>query len=158
MPVAIVKATAGDYENILPLYAEVHELHRSNLPWRFASLENEVYSKAYFSEVIVDDNRLFLLAKDEGQVVGFATAKIEKSPDLEILQPRNFVLLNVLATAGGYRQQGIGTMLMAEVEKWASEKGLSDIELNVWQFNQIAIEFYRRQGFEAVSQRMRKVL
>ena len=78
--------------------------------------------------------------------------------DRPIFQKRNYALIDDLAVKSNYRQQGIATMLMEEFEKLAKEKGATEIELNVWTFNQNAIDFYEKKGYEAFSQRMRKVL
>jgi ribosomal protein S18 acetylase RimI-like enzyme len=47
-------------------------------------------------------------------------------------------------------------MLMRAAEKWASEQGMEDIELNVWEFNRAALAFYRSVGFETARRTMLK--
>ena len=82
----------------------------------------------------------------------------QESQDMPILQKRTYFLLDDLGVRDSYRKQGIGTALMKEFEKIAKEKGVYDIELNVWSFNKNAISFYESKGYDAINQKMRKVL
>jgi len=47
---------------------------------------------------------------------------------------------------------------MHKIQEWASVKGAIAIELNVHEFNRGAISFYRKLGYDTVSQKMSKLL
>jgi ribosomal protein S18 acetylase RimI-like enzyme len=47
---------------------------------------------------------------------------------------------------------------MERAEQWAMERGLGEIELNVWEANQSAIGFYEGLGYEATRRRMRRII
>jgi GNAT superfamily N-acetyltransferase len=47
----------------------------------------------------------------------------------------------------------MGKALMERAERWALERGVSEVELSVWEFNLDAIEFYRELGY-ATSKRV----
>jgi ribosomal protein S18 acetylase RimI-like enzyme len=47
---------------------------------------------------------------------------------------------------------------MEIAHEWAVTKGVDSIELNVWEFNQEAIEFYKTLGYESASRKMNKRL
>jgi ribosomal protein S18 acetylase RimI-like enzyme len=49
-------------------------------------------------------------------------------------------------------------MLMHRIHEWAILKGAVAIELNVYGFNRGAISFYRKLGYDTVSQKMSKPL
>jgi GNAT superfamily N-acetyltransferase len=53
---------------------------------------------------------------------------------------------------------GIGRALMHRVERWAEEKGATEIELNVYEFNQSAFSFYLSLGYVTTSRKMEKRL
>lgn len=57
-----------------------------------------------------------------------------------------------------HRGQGIGreTMLLAEAE--ARARGVSQLGLNVFGFNAVAIDLYRSLGYEVTAMQMRKAL
>ena len=47
---------------------------------------------------------------------------------------------------------------MDEAQVWAIAKGAASIELNVYEFNQAAISFYERLGYQTLSRKMSKEL
>jgi ribosomal protein S18 acetylase RimI-like enzyme len=47
---------------------------------------------------------------------------------------------------------------MDEVRVWAIAKGATAIELNVYEFNETAIAFYERLGYQTLSRKMSKEL
>lgn len=83
---------------------------------------------------------------------------IEDAPAFPIFVPRRFAILDSLLVKSEFRQQGIGRMLMNAGKEWAIAKGATSIELNVYDFNQTAISFYERSGYQTYSQKMSKEL
>jgi GNAT superfamily N-acetyltransferase len=49
-------------------------------------------------------------------------------------------------------------MLMQAAEEWARTKGLTDVRLNVFEFNEGARDFYARLGYRTLSRHLHKVL
>ena len=47
---------------------------------------------------------------------------------------------------------------MDEMQAWAIAKGATSIELNVYEFNETAISFYERLGYQTLSRKMSKQL
>jgi ribosomal protein S18 acetylase RimI-like enzyme len=47
---------------------------------------------------------------------------------------------------------------MAHAQRWATERGLREIELNVWEFNQSAIAFYEALGYVTERRKMRRII
>ncbi len=60
--------------------------------------------------------------------------------------------------AQAHQRRGIATRLMTEGHRWARDRGLTEIELNVYEFNQPALRFYRRLGYSTVSRRLSRTL
>ncbi len=58
----------------------------------------------------------------------------------------------------GFQYHGIGRRLMDEAQAWASARGATSIELNVYEFNEDAIAFYERLGYRTLSRKMSKEL
>ncbi len=55
-----------------------------------------------------------------------------------------YVVIGVLAAASGH---GIGSQLLAELERWAVNAGVHRLELTVMAHNHRAIRLYERAGF-----------
>lgn len=47
---------------------------------------------------------------------------------------------------------------MEKAHEWVQAKGLDSVELNVYEFNRAAIEFYLNLGYETTSRRMSRQL
>jgi ribosomal protein S18 acetylase RimI-like enzyme len=57
------------------------------------------------------------------------------------------VAMLTLAVAASARRQGIASRLLAESYRWAAERGVVKIQLNVRAGNQAALALYKREGF-----------
>lgn len=56
--------------------------------------------------------------------------------------------INYIVTIPGYRNQGIGTMLLEKALEIMEKAGCDTISLEVEESNQSAIQLYKNQGFE----------
>lgn len=117
--------------------------------------EVEFYSKP-FAESVTDENRLVLVAECESQIVGFAYAEIEHTPD--DCTPAPYVSLDMIGVNQSHRGQGIARAIMKEVESWAREKGMNVIQLAVGESNVPAIRLYESLGYQTVMRKMQKEL
>lgn len=84
------------------------------------------------------DPDLFLVAEDEGEVIGTVIGGYDGRRGL----------IYHLAVVPEYRQQGIGKMLMTEVERRLKEKGCQRCYLLVKHDARDVIEFYRGLGWD----------
>lgn len=82
-----------------------------------------------------DPQQLFLVAKDQDQVVGFCWAGRTDSEHR----------IHAIYLLPNYQGQGIGKQLMAQAQQWLGSH--HDIVVNVAAYNQPAIGFYERCGF-----------
>ncbi len=98
------------------------------------------FRKNVFKKITAgDDSLLYRVAKDEaGEVVGFVMASKPTEPG----EPHQLDALYTLARVQG---QGLGSTLMKQALDWLGEE---PIELEVVAYNQHAIDFYKRYGFE----------
>jgi GNAT superfamily N-acetyltransferase len=83
---------------------------------------------------------------------------IRDAPPIPILVPRRVAVVENLAVREDFRRAGIGSALMDRALRWAEGLGATEIELNVYEFNQTAIDFYRNLGYATSSRRMSKRL
>lgn len=59
---------------------------------------------------------------------------------------KKILLIEDLCVAQAYRRNRIGSRLFEYIHEYAKTKKIDSIELNVWNFNQNAIEFYENLG------------
>jgi len=152
------KATLDDYDELCALIAEVDELHRSNLPQRFREPEGPTREWEYFRSVITDESVGFFVAEDDGELVGFVHVVVRDSRDFAILVPRRYAFVDSIAVREELRGTGIGRVLMERAHEWATSMGATEMELNVFEFNEDAVAFYRKLGYRTICREMSRPL
>jgi ribosomal protein S18 acetylase RimI-like enzyme len=166
MQFAIRAATARDYDALLPIIDEVDALHREQFPHIFQKPDGPPRDRAYILGVLADEAYGLFVAqaegpdrhRAEGEILGFVQVAIHDAPPLPILVPRRVANVENLAIREGFRRVGIGRSLIRRAERWAQERGASEIELTVYEFNQDALSFYHELGYNTSSRRMGKRL
>jgi len=158
MELTIREAVTADYAAICDIFAEADDLHRQHLPHIFQKPPGLARERDYILGLLADENVGLFLAQVGSQVVGLVCVQARAAPDAPILVPRRYANVDSLVVKQGFRRRGIGRALMERAQAWAQAKGLDNIELHVWEFNQEAIAFYERLGYENLSRRMGKRL
>ncbi|UJF36011.1 GNAT family N-acetyltransferase [Paenibacillus hexagrammi] len=138
-------AAAEDYDAVNAIIREGQEEHAEALPNLFARLDR-VVAMGWYRSFSDKENKVILIAEVSGIVAGVAMLEMKQSPPYAALVPRTYAYMNELAVARNYQRRGIGTALYQASLKWAREKGASSLELNVWEFNEKALQFYRSLG------------
>ncbi len=158
MEAIIREATPDDYDALCELLDEVDALHRDNLPHLFQRPTGPVREQAYYLSLIADENVGLFVAEVNKRDVGFVHVVLRDAPAIPILVARRYAIVDGIGVKSDFRRGGIGRRLMHKAQEWATAKGASAIELNVHEFNQGAISFYQRLGFDIASRKLSKVL
>jgi GNAT superfamily N-acetyltransferase len=153
MNIIIREALQEDYDAVNAIIREGQVEHADALPGIFADVDR-VVAMGWYRSFSDPENKIILIAEYERTQVGVAMLEVRKSPAYEALVPRSYVQLNELAVAAAYRRNGIGRKLMKACINWAKERHGSSLELNVWEFNQEAIEFYESIGLTTLNRTM----
>ena len=158
MKTNIRKATINDYSAVCEVYEEIDTQHRDQLPHIFRKPHGPAREKDYFSGLIDDERVGFFVAEVQGAIVGFGHVVLVHSHEFPILVPRDYAVVDCIAIKAGFQHQGLGKALMTKMYEWAAANGASEIDLNVYEFNQGAIAFYERLGYHTLSRKMSKKL
>jgi ribosomal protein S18 acetylase RimI-like enzyme len=166
MQIAIRAATARDYDALNEIIGHVDGLHREHLPHIFQEPDGPPRDREYMMAVLADELHGIFIAEAEepvqsaveGAILGFVQLIIRDAPPIPILVPRRVAVVENLAVREDFRRAGIGSALMDRALRWAEGLGATEIELNVYEFNQTAIDFYRNLGYATSSRRMSKRL
>ncbi|WP_327001704.1 GNAT family N-acetyltransferase [Dactylosporangium sp. NBC_01737] len=117
-------------------------------PQGLADWHDELYER-----FAADPSVLMLVAELDGEIVGTAVARLHEplpSSGWQVQRDlgRRRVHVDALAVAGAARRSGIGTALMAEVERWAVELDAAAITLETGLDNPTSMPFYEaRMGY-----------
>lgn len=158
MEVSIRKATAEDYSALCDLFDEVDALHRGNLPHLFQKPKGPVREHDYYWGLITDENVGLFVAEVDERLIGFVQVVIRDAPDIPVLVPRRYAVVDSIGVKSEFQNHGIGRMLMDTVHEWAIARGVASMELNVFEFNKAAIAFYHSLGYETLSRKMSRAL
>lgn len=152
--IIIRKAGIDDFEQIHRIVMQVHNLHLKN--------RREIYKDVNpltideFKEDITSDNKLYLVAESNENVVGICFSTIKIITDNRILNDKKIVYIENICVDVNERKKGIGKMLYNETIKIAKNIKANSIELMVWKFNEEAINFYKNLGMEIKNIRFEK--
>ncbi len=122
--------TLEDYDAVLALWQNAGE----GLGIGRSDTRKEIAKK------LQRDPDLFLVAEDDGKIVGTVIGGYDGRRGL----------IYHLAVARAYRQRGIGTLLMNEVERRLRAKGCVRAYLLIKRGNEQVVEFYRQRGWETM--------
>jgi len=99
-----------------------------------------------------------LVAESDSVVVGFATILARVPFESLDDPPGDYALVADLVVHEGFRGRGIGTALLSASERYARASGATELRIAVLSENRGAAELYRRVGFAAYSEVLRKRL
>ena len=154
----IRQATIQDVEGIYAVFSEADQLHRNAHPEIFREAKSSASILDYLRDSILDPIAVIFFAERAGEILGTVQCRIQTSPEIPILVPRKYAVVENIAVGECHKRLGVGKALMKRTEQWAKALGAQTIELTVWDFNQIGKNFYRELDFELMHQRMSKEL
>ena len=144
MDLTIREAATSDYAGLCALFDEVDALHRENLPWIFQKPRGDARERDYVLGLIADKAVGLFVAHIGDQLVGLICVRIKESSEVPILVKRRYAAIDSVVVAQKYQRRGIGRALVEKAHEWAVAEKAESIELNVWEFNQGAIGFYKK--------------
>jgi len=131
----IRRSAAGDFGVILSIINDAARAYRGIIP---ADRWHEPYMPKEELTAEIDDGVEFWVAEDEGRVVG--VMGIQDKGDVALVRHAYVVPTT--------QRSGIGTTLLRHIEGLVEKP----ILIGTWATASWAIEFYRRNGFDLVSQ------
>ena len=146
-------ATIEDLERINELRKQVNDLHVNGRPDHFKAGWNEELQN-HAKECIEAENKDILVVERNGSICGFACVNYIDVPESPYRFTRHFYHVSEFGVDKAFHRQGVATELVNFMKKHAKEKGFSQIELDVWEFNPEAIAFYEAVGFDCIRRYM----
>ena len=145
-----------DYSGLCDLYDQVDRHHRLALPLYYCEPPTPGRSIEYVGEALESAYADILVAVAHPALVGMAHIMLRHTPDIPLMVPRTFAVVETLVVDEHHRRMGIGQALMSSCEQWALEHQAENIELGVWEFNEPALSFYQHLGFVTTVRKMSK--
>ncbi|HEY8789056.1 MAG TPA: GNAT family N-acetyltransferase [Actinopolymorphaceae bacterium] len=135
------------------LNAVVQGLHAEAMPATFKQ-PLPGGTTAFFADALQREEVAVFVGEVDDAIVGYLFA--EETHRLEGAFMHASHLLNVhhIAVDDSHRRMGVGRLLLAAADDWARTRGLTDVRLDHWAFNDDAHDFFTGLGFEVDNVRM----
>ncbi|MDH7605187.1 MAG: GNAT family protein [Melioribacter sp.] len=138
----IRKITTNDAEKFLKLCNELDKETQFMLlepEERKTTVEEQINQIA---NIISRNNKIIFVAEYNNQLIGYISAE---GGDYKRNKHSVYIAMGILQA---YTGQGIGTMLLKELEKWAYQNKIHRLELTVMVHNKAGLALYKKIGFE----------
>ncbi|MCA0972180.1 GNAT family N-acetyltransferase [Halobacillus litoralis] len=153
MKIHIRSAEKKDYEELLPLFRQVHEFHVSVRPDLYK--ENPIpVEQEFFENQLKDSRQHIFVAVVDRELAGVIVTKEEEVAENSFVKARKILLINSLCVAETHRSRGIGRKLTQYVFDKARGLEVDSVELGVSEKNTSAISFYESLGMTTKSRKM----
>jgi GNAT superfamily N-acetyltransferase len=145
-PVTIRPVPAGEIQRLSSLARKAY-LDRYHWLW---TDDGDWYAELSFSlsslkRELMDPSNQYFFASWEGEPVGFLKWR-DESPEADF--PVRSLYLERIYLVSGAVGRGIGSVIMDFATAYASERGLSFIELKAMECSPKSIAFYKKCGFQ----------
>ena len=158
MTIRIRKAEKKDAKKLSEFLVTIAQLHHEGRPDIYGA-GGAKYDITDVETKISNPDELILVAVNEDDIVmGYTMSKIIDVEENGILLGYRKMYIDDVCVDSSARKLGIGRMLMDATKKEAEKCGCHIVELNVWAFNESAVEFYKSCGMTVQRMYMEYVL
>lgn len=153
MEFKIREARIEDYDSLLPLFQQVHDLHVNERSDIYIDNLTPVEHDFYLSQLRDSKQDIFVAYSEKG-ICAVVVLKQEEVVANSFLRNRRILFINSLCVAENQRNTGIGKKMMQFVCEYAKKLNVDSIELGVLENNKSAIRFYESIGLRTKSRKM----
>ena len=141
----IRRAVNEDSNVLLEMLSQIARLHYEGRPDIFKN-DSSKYTEDDVKQIISDNLRPIFVAVELGEVIGYVFCEISENQPHPLMQDFKSLYIDDFFIKEDKRGNGTGRILFEYIKKYAEEIGCHYIDLNVWEFNKSAIEFYEKCG------------
>lgn len=139
-------ATAADLAAVAALGFEVQELHFAARPDLFTA-PNSADIEAFQASAIAQPDHHLLVAVRGQAVLGFALCERKERRATPFRHATAILYLHQVAVAAHAQRSGVATALLAACDSLARAAAATWLQLDSWNFNSAAQEYFTGQGF-----------
>lgn len=147
MKTLIRSASPEDFDGVGRVFAEENQFHADLVP-EIIQVADPIMTQEWYAEVLSNPNSTLFVAEEGKNISGVALVELRNSIDDPIFKQRRYAHISEIAVLKEYQGLGIGRLLMEIIHEWVYELGITEIELQVWERNESAIDFYEELGYQ----------
>ncbi len=156
MNIRVRKARKEDLYELANLWYELARMHEKIMKGYNLSKDPKKQWLGMMEENIEEENYTTFVAKDNNEILGFASATLRKRASF--FSVRYMGVIMDIYIKENRREEGIGSLLVQAAEDWIRRKGVRLAVVTVAPENDIANEFWSECGYETYLLRKRKEL
>ncbi len=158
MEVKIRRAQKKDAQRLCELLETIAQLHHEGRPDIYGAGGAKYDISAVESKIDNADEIILVAVNEDDNVMGYTMSKITDVKENGILLGYRKMYIDDVCVDSAFRKHGIGKQLMDATKQEAVNAGCHLAELNVWAFNENAINFYKKCGMTVQRMYMEYVL
>lgn len=146
-------AEQTDLDTLCDLYLEFHEFHTRHLPAYLRSLgesseQERLKLGLEIMQILDGRDSDILVAEVSGRLIGFAEVHLKLPDDKDHAKTHtSYVHLQSLSVTESFRHKNIGTLVLKTAESWVRQHGAAELRLDIWEFPDGPLGFYRKAGY-----------
>ena len=145
--ITIRNAKTDDIDSISRLQRQINQYHIQWLTEAERATPHPEPDKAFWDTWLNDEQHQILLAEQNGLIIGCAMVRETETPHYPHTVKGRHAQLCTLVVDEQYWRQGVGSILIKAVRRWARNRSLGHVMLNACYKNTNAVKFYVQQGF-----------
>lgn len=148
------KAIEQDYEGVLMLKKQVHNIHVESEP-KFYRISENPFAKSEFLDEL-EKEHIFILENERKEIIAYAALVEMNVKDNPLIYDQRIMFIDDICVREDERKKGYGKGFFKQLEQMGKEKGYTSLELNVWNFNERGKAFFQKMGMKNMRIRMQK--
>ena len=139
-------ADENDYKNVDYILNYIHDTHHLKKPIHFKKSTSFITQENYIGILQSENNKIFLLEK-ENKIIGICNVNIVNIEETALIRKRTILQIGNIGVLPNYQRNGYGKLLVDYIRNYKYKEKIDNIQLIVWNFNEVAINFYKKMGF-----------
>jgi ribosomal protein S18 acetylase RimI-like enzyme len=140
-------ATPADVTAVLPMVAKICALHESWDAAKFGILPDpEKRYEKWLQRLATDKRSVFLVAENQGRLVAFLVATVER--EIPIYRLQEYAVVHDLWVEPEYRQNGIARQMVMQAIERFQQMEIQQIRLDTAAINEAARRLFASCGFK----------
>lgn len=119
------------------------------------NIKNDYVVNDFFNKIYNDESNIIFCAKINKEIVGYIYCRFDSDDKGPMLHQE--ALIDGLYVKKEHRRRGIASALIQYTKKWAKDKNVKNLYINVLEKNVDAINLYYKNGFENFERKLKLV-
>jgi ribosomal protein S18 acetylase RimI-like enzyme len=129
-------------------------MHATAMPDFFKPPSAMTFPPDFWQERLAEADVVILVAEQAGTVIGYLYADTTPAMETAATYARPRFYIHHIGVDALHRGQGAGAALLDAAKALARDQGIALLALTTWTFNERAVRFFTRAGFEVYNYRM----